>query len=190
MIALRSGAAIYQATHMALDDLGARICIMGPSNSGKSTLAQAIARARDLEAVHLDRLHHLPHTDWVPRPESEFTMLHDAAVRVERWVIDGNYSRLLPQRLARATGVILLDSSTATSLYRYVRRCWFERDRRGGLEGARDSVKLRMIHHIAVATRANRTRYREMFDQIDLPKVRIASPGALAAFYQLNGLKR
>ena len=56
---------------------------MGPSNSGKSTLAQAIARARDLEAVHLDRLHHLPHTDWVPRPESEFTMLHDAAVRVE-----------------------------------------------------------------------------------------------------------
>ena len=32
-------------THqMDLDDLGARICILGPSNSGKSTLAAAIGR--------------------------------------------------------------------------------------------------------------------------------------------------
>lgn len=30
--------------------------------------------------------------------------------------MDGNYSRCLPQRLARATGFILLDTSTATSL--------------------------------------------------------------------------
>ena len=46
-----------------LDDLGPRICIMGPSNSGKSTLADAIARACDLPVVHLDQLHHLPGTD-------------------------------------------------------------------------------------------------------------------------------
>jgi adenylate kinase family enzyme len=29
---------------MTLDDLGPRICIMGPSNSGKSTLATAIVQ--------------------------------------------------------------------------------------------------------------------------------------------------
>ena len=144
---------------MTLDELGPRICIMGPSNSGKSTLADAISRARGLGVVHLDQLHHLPHTDWVPRPADEFTVLHDAAIEGSSWVVEGNYSRLLPRRLERATGFILLDISTTVSLYRYVRRCWFERDRRGALEGGRDSVKWDMIRHITVATRASRRRY-------------------------------
>ena len=53
---------------MNLDTLGPRICILGPSNSGKSTLADAIAAKQGLEPIHLDRLYHLPHTDWQPRP--------------------------------------------------------------------------------------------------------------------------
>ena len=44
---------------MMLDVLGPRICIMGPSNSGKATLAEAIARAQGLKAVHLDQLQHV-----------------------------------------------------------------------------------------------------------------------------------
>lgn len=175
---------------MTLDELGSRICIMGPSNSGKSTLADAIARAKGLEVVHLDQLHHLPHTDWVARPADEFAALHDAAILDDRWVIDGNYSRLLPQRLKRATGLVLLDVPTTTSLYRYIRRCWFERDRRGALEGSRDSVKWDMIRHIVVATRANRNRYRVMVDGISLPKIQIDSTNALAAFYRASGLRR
>lgn len=175
---------------MTLDDLGTRICIMGPSNSGKSTLAEAIANAKGLEAVHLDQLHHLPHTDWVPRPANEFATLHDAAILGARWVIEGNYARLLPQRLGRATGFILLDVPTTTSLYRYLRRCWFERDRRGALEGGKDSVKWDMIRHIAVTTRANRRRYRDMIEGISLPKLHISSTDALTAFYRSNGLKR
>ncbi len=175
---------------MTLAELGTRICIMGPSNSGKSTLAGAIGQAQSLEVVHLDQLHHLPHTDWIPRPPDEFAALHDAALAGDRWVIEGNYSRLLPQRLERATGFILLDVPTTTSLYRYVRRCWFERDRRGALEGGRDSVKWDMIRHIVVATRANRTRYRNVIDGISLPKMQITTTKALAAFYHANGLRR
>jgi adenylate kinase family enzyme len=175
---------------MTLEDLGPRICIMGPSNSGKSTLAQAISRACGLEAVHLDQLHHLPHSDWVPRPAAEFAALHDAAITGARWVIEGNYARLLPQRLARATGFILLDLPTAVSLYRYLRRTWFERDRPGALAGGRDSVKWDMIRHITVATRANRTRYLHMFGDLHLPRVRLGSARALAEFYRANDLNR
>jgi len=175
---------------MTLDELGTRICIMGPSGSGKSTLAEAIGQVQNLAVVHLDQLHHLPHTDWIPRPPDEFAALHDASITGDCWVIDGNYSRLLPQRLERATGFILLDVPTTTSLYRYIRRCWFERHRRGALEGGRDSVKWDMIRHIVVATRANRTRYRDMIDGISLPKMQIATTEALAAFYRANGLRR
>lgn len=163
---------------------------MGPSNSGKSTLAAAISRVRTLDLVHLDLLHHLPHTDWIPRSATEFAALHDTAIMGSRWVIEGNYSRLLPQRLARATGFILLDTSTSVSLYRYVRRCWFERHRHGALDGHSDKVKWDMIRHIAGATRANRKRYRAMFDDIDLPKVYIDTSRSLANFYSMNGLSR
>lgn len=175
---------------MTLDEFGPRICIIGPSNSGKSTLAKAIERTKGLPAIHLDQLHHLPHTDWVPRPAQEFAALHDQAITGERWVIEGNYTRLLPQRLACATGFVLLDVPTIVSLYRYIGRCWFERDRCGGLEGAIDSVKWDMIRHILFATKANRGRYREMIGRIGVPKIRIADRQALTDFYRSNGLTR
>ena len=173
---------------MTIDDLGPRICIMGPSNSGKSTLAEAIGRSRGLPAIHLDQLYHVPDTDWQPRPEVEFTALHDEAILAPRWVMDGNYSRCLPQRLERATGFILLDVPTMTSLLRYLRRSWFEPDRPGALEGGRDSVKWEMIRHIAIATRANRKRYEEMFDRITVPKMRLATTRELTHFYRSAGL--
>ena len=173
-----------------LDDLGPRICILGPSNSGKSTLAVAIARARGLPPVHLAQLHHQPNTDWEPRPGEEFAALHDRAIEGDRWVMEGNYSWLLPQRLERATGVILLDAPAATSLLRYLRRSWFGRGRHGALEGGRDGVKWDMIRHIAVATRAHRERYSKLFDRLTPPKVRLADGRELAAFYRSERLVR
>ena len=164
---------------MNLSDLGNRICILGPSNSGKSTLADAIARKLGCEAIHLDVLHHLPNTDWEPRPKSEFIALHDAAIAGERWVMDGNYSICMPQRFRRATGLILLDISTPASLLRYFRRTLFETGRLGALEGGRDSVKWDMIHHIAVVQPKNRKRYRAMFDELDLPKLQLSSMRAI-----------
>jgi len=175
---------------MMLNELGPRICIMGPSNSGKSTLADAISRARGLRTVHLDQLSHLPHTDWISRSPEEFRALHDAEILGLSWVIEGNYSRLLPQRLERASGFILLDAPTTVSLYRYVRRCWIRRDRQGALEGGSDSVKLAMIRHLLGTTRVNRERYKRMFRDSSLPKVQLASSEALDEFYRVNGLMR
>lgn len=175
---------------MTLDELGQRICILGPSNSGKSTLAVAIGRACSLTPIHLDQLHHQPLTDWEPRPADEFAALHDEAIQGDHWVMEGNYSKLMPRRFNRATGIILLDTSTAISLFRYLRRSWFERQRHGALDGGQDSVKWAMIHHIAVATPRNRKRYKEMFDGIDLPKVRLATTRELANFYRVEGLRR
>ena len=172
----------------SLENLGSRICILGPSNSGKSTLAQAIARKCGLTPVHLDQLYHQPNTDWQARPESEFVRLHDEAIAREDWVMEGNYSRTMNQRLERATGLILLDVSTAISLFRYVRRTWLEADRPGALAGGRDSVKWRMIHHIAVVTPGSRKRQAEMFERLEMPKVKLATVGELKRFYEGNGL--
>lgn len=173
-----------RVAQMKLSDFGDRICILGPSNSGKSTLADAIARKRGLTPIHLDLLFHLPNTDWLQRPRDEFIALHDAAIASERWVMDGNYSVCMPQRFQRATGLILLDISTPASLLRYFRRTLFEKERRGALEGGRDSIKWDMIHHIAVTTPKNRSRYRATFDQVNLPKLQLSSVRAIKKCFQ------
>ena len=179
-----------EAAWLPLPELGRRICILGPSNSGKSTLAEAIARKCGLAVVHLDQLHHLPHTDWQPRPPGEFLALHDEAIRGDAWVMDGNYSGCMPQRFRRATGVILLDIPTPLSLFRYVNRCLSGRSRAGGLAGGRDRITWAMLHHIAIVTPGNRRRYAEIHRQLALPKLRLASARAMDACCRQWGLER
>jgi adenylate kinase family enzyme len=175
---------------VTLHELSPRICIIGPSNSGKSTLANAIGQASGLVPIHLDQLHHYPHTDWLPRPAVEFIALHDKAIAESEWVMEGNYLRCLPQRLARATGIILLDTPTGTSLYRYLRRTWFERVRYGQLVGSRQRVTWAMIRHLVMTTRKNRRRYEALFPHWNLPKIRLATTQELASFYRREGLRR
>jgi adenylate kinase family enzyme len=154
-----------------LDSLGTRICLFGPSNSGKSTLAEALSDKLGIPAVHLDRLHHLPNTDWEPRPREEFEALQRQAIATDNWVMDGNYGPLFPERLARATGAIVLDDNHWLRLGRYFRRTLFERQRAGTLEGNKDSIKWEMIHWVAFASRHNGERYRQLIDQAGLPHV-------------------
>jgi hypothetical protein len=47
-----------------------------------------------------------------------------------------------------------------------------------------------MIRHIVVATRANRRRYHEMFEQLDLPKVKLMTARDQARFYRSASLHR
>ncbi len=143
-----------------------------------------------MQAIHLDVLHYLPGTDWQPRPFADFQSLHDAFIMHDRWVIDGNYSRLLPQRMERATGFILLDVSSALSLFRYIRRCLLTSKRAGVVEGGKDSVKWSMLKHIAVTTPKNRKRYAELLHMIVLPKVYLASARQIEECYWEWGLKR
>ena len=109
-----------------LAGLGHRIMIMGPTNSGKSTLAVAMAQKLDIPAIHLDRLQHLPNTNWKVRPEEEFAALHDKAILEPGWVMDGCYSRLAPQRVRRATAILLINASLGTRYRRYFHRTLFQ----------------------------------------------------------------
>ncbi|RUL62196.1 AAA family ATPase [Dyella dinghuensis] len=174
---------------MQLSELGTRICILGPSNSGKSTLAAAIGRKISMDVVHLDQLHHVPHSDWKPRPADEFLALHDEAIKGRQWVMEGNYSSCMPQRFQRATGVVLLDVSTPTSVFRYMRRTLLESNRFGALDGGRDSFKWSMIHYITLVTPRNRRRYIDIYRQISLPKIYLRSLREIRACYREWELK-
>ena len=169
---------------LALQELGPRIMICGPSNTGKSTLAVAIGRKIGAPAIHLDRFRHLPDTDWVPRSDAAFQALHDVAITGDSWVMDGNYSKLFPQRLARATGIILLSDNRWANFARYLRRTLLQRHRAGNLPGAQDSLKWEMVRWILVASPRNLERYRTDLPRAGLPFVRVDSMRDLQRIYQ------
>jgi adenylate kinase family enzyme len=173
-----------------LATFGRRIMICGPSNSGKSTLCVALARQLRVPPIHLDQLRHLENTDWRQRPDEDFARLHDTAVAGEGWVMDGNYSKLMPTRLPRATGIILLSDHRVANLARYVRRTLFEKHRPGNLEGAADSLKWNMVHWIWVASPTALRRYREQLPKVGLPFIDIHGMTELNRLYAAWNLTR
>lgn len=156
---------------LPLEAFGNRIVIFGPSNSGKSTLAHALSQRLGIPAIHLDHLRHLPYTDWQVRPDAEFAALHDAAILGESWAMDGNYSVLVPQRLARATGVVVLDGNHWFRFWRYLRRTLSPRERAGGLPGNKDSIKWEMVQWVLVKSRRHGGKYERMGRESGLPMV-------------------
>jgi adenylate kinase family enzyme len=174
---------------MELRDLGSRICVMGQSGSGKSTLAEAIGRKESLPVVHLDQCRHLPGTRFEERPDEEFRAMHATAIAGDRWVVDGNYSQLVPPRLARATGLILLNVSTRRSFARYVIRTMRSDKRIGGL-GVQERLSLPMIRFIVFRSAANRARRLELFHAAELPKVLLDGAGEIERFWTREGLTR
>lgn len=176
---------------LPLQDLGPRIALLGPSNAGKSTLALALGEKLGYPVTHLDQLNHTPHTDWVPRPKAEFAALHEQAILGESWVIEGNYSRLVPRRFERATGAILITSNAWLRLGRYVRRTLGKTsDRAGTVEGAPEYIKWEMVDWILFKTPANAKRYAEMIRQTQLPAVFSNDRHALNDLYRVWGLAR
>lgn len=139
---------------LSLEALGPRIAILGPSNAGKSTLAQAIAMRRNLPLVHLDQLRHIPNTQWKARSEEAFAALHAAAVAEPHWVIEGNYTAYATERLERATGVVVLNAHVGLRLFRYLRRCLNGGARRiGHLQGAQERINWEMVQWIVGPSR-------------------------------------
>ena len=169
---------------ISLDDLGPRICIMGPSNSGKSTLAKAMAYKSSLPLIHLDQLHHLPDTKWIPRKPEDFYRLHEEAVREERWIMDGNYTKCIHRRFERATGLILLDVPVMIALQRYIRRCYSSKPRIGGLNIRRENVSWEMLKYIVHIAPKNRLRHRKIFEDAIIPKLMLTSHRELNFCYQ------
>lgn len=173
-----------------LENLGSRICIIGNSAAGKSTLAQALGRKLGLAICHLDQIAHLPHTDWQPRDKELMRIDHQNFLdHHDCWVIEGNYSYLMPERFARATVILWLDFSRWDSVYRYTKRSLENnKNRAGNLEGATTQFSFKMIRHILFHIPKNKTKYQQLIDNSGVPCIRMTSFASLRNYYKQWGL--
>ncbi len=97
-----------------------RIMIIGSPGSGKSTFARWLSEETGLPLVHLDRLFWRP--GWVHCSREEFDSLLKAELEKECWIIDGNYSRTVSDRLKYADTVIFFRYSRWVCIWRVFKR--------------------------------------------------------------------
>ena len=77
-----------------------RIMIFGKPGAGKSTFALALHKKLGLPLYHLDR-HFFTH-GWTKRTYADFMRIQHEFVNQDTWIIDGNCTRSLETRYARA----------------------------------------------------------------------------------------
>jgi adenylate kinase family enzyme len=100
-----------------------RILVVGTSGSGKTTFARRLAAATGAPHIELDAI------NWQAGWRDLNT--HDPALFAERvgeaaagdaWVCDGNYSKVRPILIARATDMVVLDYARSVVMRRVVQR--------------------------------------------------------------------
>jgi adenylate kinase family enzyme len=106
-----------------------RVVVIGVTSSGKSTLAEGLARRFDLSYVELDALHWEP--NWRGAPLDVFRARVEGALQPERWIVAGNYHVVRDLVWPRAQAVIWLDYPLLTVLWQLTRRTvtrWWTRE--------------------------------------------------------------
>lgn len=97
-----------------------RIVVIGTTSSGKSTLAEQLAKRLDMKFIELDALHWEP--NWQAAPLEVFRARVEKATQTERWVVAGNYHVVRNLVWPKAEAVIWLDYSLGRILWQLTRR--------------------------------------------------------------------
>lgn len=97
-----------------------RILIIGCCGAGKTTLALELGNRLKIPVHHLDQLWWLP--GWKEDSPENFDAKLAGILKEDRWIIDGNYNRTLPERLKYADTVIFLDYSRLRCIHQVLKR--------------------------------------------------------------------
>jgi adenylate kinase family enzyme len=106
-----------------------RVVVIGVTSSGKSTLAEELARHFDLNHIELDALNWEP--NWQAAPREVFRARVEKAARAERWAAAGNYHVVRDLLWPKAEVLIWLDYSIWRVLWQLTRRSlrrWWTRE--------------------------------------------------------------
>lgn len=97
-----------------------RIVIIGCGGAGKSTLARQLSEKLNLPVVHLDKLWWKP--GWVESTPEEFDGKLAVELEKPQWIMDGNFDRTIPARIAKCDTIIYLDFSRFACLLGVLKR--------------------------------------------------------------------
>jgi len=100
-----------------------RILVVGTSGSGKTTLARRLAAATGAPHIELDAINwQAGWRDLNAHDPALFAERVQAAAAGAAWVCDGNYGKVRPILVARATDMVVLDYARSVVMRRVIQR--------------------------------------------------------------------
>jgi adenylate kinase family enzyme len=99
-----------------------RVLIIGSGGAGKSTLACQLGELLNIDVIHLDSWYW--QAGWVETPKPEWQHIVQDLIQRPAWIMDGNYSGTIDNRLSAADTVIFLDFPRMLCLWRVIKRRW------------------------------------------------------------------
>ena len=91
-----------------------KVIIIGCPGSGKTTFAEKLHKKTGLPLYHLDGIWHKPDRTHISREDFDARMSEIFAEN--EWIIDGNYSRTIEERIKACDTVFLFDLPTEICL--------------------------------------------------------------------------
>lgn len=144
-----------------------RILIIGCGGAGKSTLARQLGQKLDLPVVHLDSIFWLP--GWVEMEKDAFDERVRQELRKDKWIIDGNYNRTMPERLQYCDTVIYLDFSRWACMYGIFKRLLTNigKTRPDMGAGCKEKVDWEFVKWVWNFNKNKRERYYRMLNEAE-----------------------
>lgn len=149
-----------------------KIAIVGAPGTGKTTLADKLSEKLNIEATHIDGLHHLE--NWKIRDKSERDKMILDIVAKDEWIIDGTYSSTLKERFEKSDLIIWLDFSTFAEIKgimeRYIKNKGKEKPE---IPGCKEKMDWEFFSYVLKYNKEKRNRIVEKLEGIDKNKVLI-----------------
>ena len=102
-----------------------KIIVIGCPGSGKTTFAEKLQRITNLPLYYLDAIWHKPDKTHISREEYDRKLAE--IFQTEAWIIDGNYSRTIEERIQNSDTIFLFDLPTEICLQGATERLGKER---------------------------------------------------------------
>lgn len=149
-----------------------RICIIGGSGTGKTTLAKNLGKQLNLPVYYIDGIHHLE--NWRIRNKDERDKIILEKTDEDKWIIDGTYSSTLKQRLEKSDCAIYLDYSTMAQikgiLGRYIKNHGKEKEE---IPGCKEKMSLEFFCWVLNWRKNKRQTIIENLQGIESSKIHI-----------------
>ena len=144
-----------------------RIILIGCGGAGKSTLARKMGDILNIPVVHLDKLFWKP--NWVETSPEEFDALLAQELAKDRWIMDGNFNRTMPERIKRCDTIIYLDFSRVACLLGVVKRVitTYGKVRPDMGEGCPERVDLDFLKWVWNFNKNKRESYYKMLNEVE-----------------------
>jgi adenylate kinase family enzyme len=157
-----------------------RVSVIGPSCSGKTTVARRLAALLGVPHIELDGLHFGP--NWAEASAEEMQERVRAALdaAADGWVVDGNYyGKLGPLVIDRADTIVWMDVPYRTAIRRVLWRTWSRLVSREELWGSGNRERLRdtfgresIVGYVLLRHRGFESRWTERLEGRNVVRVR------------------